>query len=226
MSMTEIKICGLQSGEVLKSISKLQLDIDYVGFVFAESKRQVSTSFIREVAGLIPDHVRAVGVFVNPDIQELDQVMEVCPLDVIQLHGDEQADFCLNVKHRYQREVWKAWRVRQESSDFNQLPSSDYATGIDALLLDTYVKETRGGTGKPFQWEMIPLYRHWADIHGKRLLVAGGLHADNIEQLLKQYEVDGIDVSSGVETDGQKDLHKMIQVTERVRKHDLSRLSN
>ncbi len=224
MFRTEIKICGLHSGEVLKSITKLHLDIDYIGFVFAESKRQVSPSFLREASRFIPAHVRTVGVFVNPDLRELDQVMEEYPLDVIQLHGDESADFCLHVKNRYHNEVWKAWRVETDITDTVELPSPAYATGIDTLLLDTYVKESRGGTGQPFQWDKIPLYRDWTETCQKRLFVAGGLHVENIEQLLQQYDIDGIDVSSGVETEGEKDLNKMIRMTERVRKHDASRL--
>ncbi|MNI80653.1 N-(5'-phosphoribosyl)anthranilate isomerase [compost metagenome] len=143
------------------------------------------------------------------------------PLDVIQLHGQETPAFCLEVKRAFpQVKVWKAISVASGgAADNPQGPQlvEHYAGAVDALLLDTYDPQGSGGSGRTFDWGQIPLYKQAAAGYGLPLFVAGGLHPDNVGELLADYQPDGVDVSSGVESDGTKDIIKMTSFVERVK---------
>ncbi len=216
-----VKICGLQSIEVLESM--LNLPIDYIGFVFAKSRRQVSPSQAKEMIAFLFDHrdlpFMTVGVFVNPTLDELIHVMNKAPLDVIQLHGQESPGFCRRVKNTFKVKLFKVFSIAgEEGIDIKSVASilDPYLGSIDAVMLDTYDPIVGGGTGKPFSWKFIPLFQTWAKKFDLPLIIAGGLNADNIKQLIAEYEPDGVDVSSGVETNGVKDIHKIITFVERV----------
>lgn len=237
---TLIKICGLQSVEVLKSVIKLPVDL--IGLVFAPSRRRLSPEAAAPlVAALRAERSAhgsqkplAAGVFVNPSEAEMEQVMALAPLDVIQLHGQESAETCRKVKERFGVLVYKAIGIAEGSREAQQAEPAaststspgraksadsfeDYLNAVDGLLLDTYDPAQGGGTGKTFAWELIPHYRNKAREAGIPLLIAGGLHADNVAGLIGDYGPDGVDVSSGVETDGVKDLDKIARFVERVR---------
>lgn len=207
-----LKVCGLMDSETGKQIA--DLPIDYIGFVLAPSKRRVTPeqahAAMNAMAG---SSARFVGVFVNPTLEELDDVLAVAPLHVLQMHGSESPAFIRSVRERYPGvSVWKALGVRgdAEISDASVAAQlSDYAGVVDAILLDAYDPTVGGGTGRTFRWEAIPVYAEWASRHGLRLFAAGGLHEDNVEQLLSEFSVSGVDVSSGVETDGRKDINKI-----------------
>ncbi|WP_151734485.1 phosphoribosylanthranilate isomerase ['Paenibacillus yunnanensis' Narsing Rao et al. 2020] len=220
MAETLIKICGLHSVEVLKSMQRIPLD--YVGFVFAESRRKVTpqqaAEMIAELAnwetGKTPG---AAGVFVNPAAAELRELLQVAPLDVIQLHGGESPEFCRELKRSFPGvQVWKALSVSGSGEPAAEAVAG-FAGAVDALLLDTYDPKGSGGSGKTFDWSIIPAYRQAAARYGLPLFIAGGLHADNVGELLEQYAPDGVDVSSGVETGGIKDTAKMTAFVERVK---------
>lgn len=222
MADTRVKICGLQDVEVLKSMKHLPLD--FVGFVFAPSRRKVTPE---QAGALIAEltnwgHANApgaAGVFVNPGLAELKELLVRAPLDVIQLHGQESAAFCLEVKEAFPGvQVWKALSVagRNLETEIFQLVHS-YAGRVDALLLDTYDPQGSGGSGRTFDWEQIPAYQRAAAEHGLPLFVAGGLHPDNVSELLLGYTLDGVDVSSGVESNGVKDIAKITAFVERVK---------
>ena len=224
MAETLVKICGLQDVEVLKSMKILPLD--YVGFVFAPSRRKVTpeaaAEMIAELAawetGEIP---RAAGVFVNPALPELEVLLRGVPLDVIQLHGQESPQFCREVKQAFPHlQVWKALSVSGRSpggaADIHALLES-YAGAADALLLDTYDPQGSGGSGRTFDWEQIPLYQQAAAEYALPLFIAGGLHPDNVNELLDSYAPYGVDVSSGVESGGRKDIAKITAFVERVK---------
>jgi phosphoribosylanthranilate isomerase len=224
MAETLVKICGLQDVEVLKSMKSLPLD--YIGLVFAPSRRKVSlergAELVAELRSWIPGRSpKAAGVFVNPELEELQELLVAVPLDVIQLHGQESPDYCLAVKRAFpQVEVWKALSVQDTKDDApgNALASLElYAGAVDALLLDTYDPLQSGGSGRTFAWDVIPAYREAAAKHGLPLFVAGGLHPGNVGELLEHYTPDGVDVSSGVESDGIKDIIKMTAFVERVK---------
>ncbi len=249
--MTQAKICGITTSEALRRAAELQ--VDYIGLVFAPSKRRVEPeaagALIAELRGLqgkasgseapdggsAPRHASAkpqtVGVFVDPTMDELDLALAAAPLDVVQLHGQESPEFCRAVRERFGVEVFKASSIREDASDLNADNGDDlqtnhaerasaiaeaYAGAADALLIDTHDPLYGGGSGRTFNWEIIPLYRDAAHARGLKLFVAGGLTPDNAGELIRQYAPDGVDVSSGVETDGLKDLHKMTLFAERV----------
>ncbi|EHS56561.1 phosphoribosylanthranilate isomerase [Paenibacillus kribbensis] len=226
MKKTGVKICGLQSVEVLKSM--VNLPVDYIGFVFADSKRRIDGAQAGELLRVLDEWTpgsrpRSVGVFVNPDDALLNDVMEQAPLDVIQLHGQESPQRCSEIRERFGVQVFKAWSVdghQQPMKGQTERPGDEleaYAGTIDALLLDTYDPLYGGGSGRTFAWDRIPAYHAWTHQHGIPLFVAGGLTADNAEKLVAEYHPEGLDVSSGVETDGVKDISKITAFVERVK---------
>ncbi|MFD1774170.1 phosphoribosylanthranilate isomerase [Paenibacillus rhizophilus] len=223
MAEAKVKICGLQDVEVLKSI--VHLPVDYIGLVFAPSRRKVSPEQAAELASVLGEWKAgqaplAAGVFVNPEMGELNEIVAAVPLGIIQLHGNESPAFCREVKKAFPDvQVWKALPVAAEINDTDNNGSllESYAGTIDALLLDTYDPAQRGGSGRTFAWEEIPAYRKRAGAMGVPLYVAGGLSPDNVDGLLAAYAPDGVDVSSGVESDGVKDIAKITAFVERVK---------
>lgn len=223
MAETLVKICGLQDVEVLKSM--LHLPLDYIGFVFAPSRRKVSIEHAAELIAELPNWKtgeipKVAGVFVNPELDELNELLSVVHLDVIQLHGQESPAFCQQVRQAYpQVQVWKALSVADQERDKaeNEYTLEDYEVAVDAVLLDTYDPLQSGGSGRTFAWNKLPEYQEIAVRHGLPLFVAGGLHSDNVGELLDTYVPYGVDVSSGVETDGIKDIQKMTAFVERVK---------
>ncbi|WP_281886953.1 phosphoribosylanthranilate isomerase [Paenibacillus sp. YYML68] len=240
--MALVKICGILSAEMAEHVAKLE--VDYIGFVFARSKRQVSAAqaaeMIRSIRSASPERkVKAAGVFVNPTLEELDAIVSEAPLDVVQLHGQESANYCREVKSRYGAygiEVIKVFSLstagaasvgeegaveaEAESDSYESAANKllePYRDAVDGVLLDTFDPLYGGGSGKTFAWDAIPPYQAWCREAGVPLLVAGGLLPDNVSGLLEQYRPDGVDVSSGVETDGTKDLSKIITFVERVK---------
>ncbi|CAM3395056.1 phosphoribosylanthranilate isomerase [Marinicrinis lubricantis] len=218
---TAVKICGLQSADQIRQIKNLS--IDYVGFVFAPSKRQVTpTQTAEAIQELSVEGIRcfqAAGVFVNPSLVELREVLAEAALDVVQLHGAEQPAFCAEVKEQFGVKVFKAFSLNEQLWTNEQVKSvlAPYQGTIDAALLDTYDPVYGGGSGKTFRWEVIPVWKKAARELGIPLFVAGGLHEGNIADLIDKYEPDGVDVSSGVETDGVKDIKKIRIFVERVK---------
>lgn len=176
---------------------------------------------------------RTVGVFVNADAAQIDAVLSVAPLDVAQLHGDESPDYCLDLKRRHPAlDVWRVFSIKAadspeaagDSNDLNDESVSKYGKNpgiafdvsasarlapyrniVDACLIDA----PGGGTGEPFNWSVISEYKKAAKEAGLPLYVAGGLNEENVEKLLKLHAPDGIDVSSGVESGGVKDIGKI-----------------
>lgn len=221
MNKTGIKICGFQSVEVLKSM--VNLPVDYIGFVFADSKRRIDGVQAGELLRVLDEWTsgsrpRSVGVFVNPGDALLNDVMEKAPLDVIQLHGQESPQRCREIREHFGIQVFKAWSVDSQGQIERSADELDaYVGTIDALLLDTYDPLYGGGSGKTFAWDRIPAYQAWTHQHGIPLFVAGGLTADNAEKLVHEYHPDGLDVSSGVETNGVKDIAKITAFVERVK---------
>lgn len=221
-----VKICGLQSVEVLKSV--INLPIDHIGFVFAPSKRQVTADKASELIGYLQGEAASgtaipltVGVFVNPTKEQLTEILAVAPLDVVQLHSQETPAFCRWVREQFQVQVFKSVSI---SKTENRIPTPEevaaqldpYAGMVDAVLLDTFDPVYGGGSGTTFAWDCIPVYQEWARRAGVKLLVAGGLQPDNVNQLVEAFRPDGVDVSSGVETNGVKDIAKITAFVERV----------
>jgi phosphoribosylanthranilate isomerase len=212
---TRIKICGLRDLATIRAMHSL--DIEAVGFIFAPSKRQVSAEQAAELIAEVHAWPKsnssgraplAVGVFVNSDLAALAHAVKTASLDVVQLHGHETPADCEAAKRELGVQVWKVFHLgrggESNVSDAMQqlLP---YKGHVDAVLIDT----AGGGTGTAFDWTVINRYKEAAAELGVPLYVAGGLSLDNVQSLVKEYNPDGVDVSSGVETDGVKDIDKI-----------------
>jgi len=194
--LTKVKICGLSTKEAVETA--VSAGADYIGFVFAPSKRQVTLEEATELAKLIPADVKKVGVFVSPSRAELLEVIDKVGLDLVQVHGQVADDLFENLPCASIQAV----QVDGEG----HVPNSQ----ADYLLFDAPV----AGSGQTFDWAQL-------DTTGlaQPFFIAGGLNEDNVVQAIQHFTPYAVDVSSGVETDGQKDHEKIRRFIERV-KHE------
>ncbi|MGN8645882.1 phosphoribosylanthranilate isomerase [Gracilibacillus sp. HCP3S3_G5_1] len=203
--MVQVKICGLQNKEAMEAA--IEAGTDFIGLVFARSKRRVTKEQAATLAKFVPAHVKKVGVFVNERIEVIREIAQDVGLDYVQLHGDESPIFCKEVG----LPVIKAFEIR-EASDLAKIRAYDCAY----YLLDSPAGKYRGGSGQTFDWQLAKEY----DFLNKKILLAGGLNADNIEEAITEVAPFGVDVSSGVETDGKKDVDKIKAFIDAVKKGD------
>ena len=197
--MTKVKICGLSTkGAVETAVSA---GADYIGFVFAPSKRQVTLEQAIDLAKFIPSHIQKVGVFVSPSRAELLEAIEKVGLDLVQVHGQVADDLFENLPCASIQAV-------QVDGD-GHVPSSQ----ADYLLFDAPV----AGSGQTFDWGRLDTTEL-----AQPFFIAGGLNEDNVARAIQHFTPFAVDVSSGVETDGQKDHEKIRRFIERV-KHGISR---
>ena len=178
---------------------------DAIGYIFfSKSKRYVTGQQARELDQNLDQKILSVGVFVNETIEKVTEIANKVPLDVIQLHGDEDVIYIEQLRQQTDKEIWKAVRVKdtKDIKEAQQLP-------VDKLLLDTFTegKDMYGGTGKVMNYDLIP-----KEGIRKPFFIAGGLHSKNIKEITKKVHPYGIDISSGIETDGYKDLKKMKEI--------------
>lgn len=208
--MVKVKICGLRRIEDVLEVNRLKPD--YAGFVFAPSKRKVTPELARALRKSLKPPVQAVGVFVDLPAAETAAIAQWCGMDVVQLHGAEDAAYLRTLRAMLPPacEIWKAARVRT-AEDIQKAA----ATGADRLLLDAYAPDAAGGTGTRFNWNII----QECDI-SLPYLVAGGLNVENIADAVRVAKPYGVDVSSGVETGGIKDPDKMEKFINAVRGED------
>ena len=215
----KIKFCGLRRPEDIEYAN--QTRPDYIGFVFAKSKRQVSPELAGQLGLRLMEGIKRVGVFVNAPLEEIFEAVRQAKLDVVQLHGDEGPEEIRAVREMLVGvgtgtigripEIWKAVRT----TDAAVLLAAD-GLDVDRLLLDAFTPGMAGGTGVVADWNMI---RGVKGQLTKPFFLAGGLNAGNLEEAIRAVEPYGIDLSSGIETDGFKDLAKMegiIEIIERV----------
>ncbi|MFZ4823849.1 phosphoribosylanthranilate isomerase [Pseudomonas putida] len=196
MSNVRSKICGITRIE--DALAAAEAGADAIGFVFyAKSPRAVDVRQARAIIAELPPFVTTVGLFVNASRCELNEILEVVPLDLLQFHGDETPQDC----EGYQRPWIKALRVRP--GDDLEAACQRYA-GARGILLDTYVPGVPGGTGEAFDWSLVPARL------GKPIILAGGLSADNVGQAIARVKPYAVDVSGGVEqAKGIKDAAKI-----------------
>lgn len=207
---TRVKICGLTRVEDVKAA--VASGADALGFVFYEpSPRAVTVEQASLLAGCVPAFVSVVGLFVNPTEEQVWEVLDQIPLDLLQFHGDETADFC----SRFGRRWIKA--VRVQSAGQIERAFAEYHTAA-GLLVDAWDPQRYGGTGHSFNWDLIPAERSLP------LILAGGLSSDNVFRAVEQVRPWAVDVSGGVEkTKGIKDIEKIsdfIKEVHRVCKTD------
>lgn len=212
--MTRVKICGLSDME--SALAAAEAGADFVGLVFATSRRQVSPEKalpIAEAVHSLPDHPAVVGVFVNVAAEEVNQIADYCRLDWVQFSGDESWDDCRKIS----KPLIKVIHVANQQKTGEML--AEIEAGYRRLLgkeliclLDAKVRNTYGGTGETFDWQLA------RDVSTRfPVMVAGGLSPANVGQLLREVRPWGVDVSSGVETEGRKDISKIREFIETVR---------
>jgi len=208
---TRVKICGITCIEDARVAAVCGADA--IGMVFySRSPRAVNIEQAAEIASSLPAFVTAVGLFVNPNSHEVEQVLKQVPLDCLQFHGDESVDFC----EQFNRPYIKAIRVHKDT-DINAL-ASQY-TRARAVLLDTYVQNVPGGTGQSFDWNCIPVNCP------KPVILAGGLSIENVGMAIDQVHPYAVDVSGGVEqSKGIKDQDKIRQFISEVNRIGSSKI--
>jgi len=206
---TRVKICGLSRESDIQTAVKAGADA--IGLVFYEpSPRNVSIAQAAKLVKQVPAFVTTVGLFVNAQKAEVEEVIQHTGIDLLQFHGDESAGFC----EQFDRPYIKALRVSDDTeiTHFASLYSS--ATG---LLLDTYQKGKPGGTGETFNWDLIP------ENLNLPVILAGGLKQDNVAQAIEKVRPYAVDVSGGVEMEkGIKDKDKIYAFMKEVQGVDRS----
>ena len=197
--MTKVKICGLSTKEAVKTA--VSAGADYIGFVFAPSKRQVTVEQAIELVKFIPSHIQKVGVFVSPSRVELLEAVDKVGLDFVQVHGQVVDKLFENLPCGSIQAV--------QVDEGGHVPNSQ----ADYLLFDAPV----AGSGQTFDWGRLDTTEL-----SQPFFIAGGLNEDNVEEAIQHFTPFAVDVSSGVETDGQKDHEKIRRFIERV-KNGISR---
>ncbi|UOQ92571.1 phosphoribosylanthranilate isomerase [Halobacillus shinanisalinarum] len=208
-----VKLCGNRSlSDVEKTASS---SATHLGFIFVnKTKRYVRPEQVGRWIRKVRPKQKLVGVFVDPSIDQLDEVLAFAPLDVIQLHGNETVSEVLKIKETFGLPVWKV--IHHQANGQEQM---DLFQGVaDGYVIDSKVDGAHGGTGVQFDWEAIQSYKQMANDHNVSCFIAGGINPDNIKQLMT-HEPDGIDISSGIETNGQKDINKIQAVLKEVDHH-------
>ena len=197
--MAKVKICGLKEEEHVKSA--VNAGATWIGFMFAESKRQITIQRAVELAKLIPSHIKKVGVFVNPTEQEVHAAVKAVDLDYVQYHGSENPTFITRLGYP----SIKAISIRSYE-DVKIASSYD----VDYYLFDAPGTDYAGGSGHVFDWSLL----EQLSIPKNRVILAGGLNSQNIARAIAQVEPFGVDVSSGVEKSGTKDSELIKQFIE------------
>lgn len=215
----KVKMCGISKVETISAV--VEAKPDYMGLVFAPSKRQVTVDQAKTLVEELHkqytkrynngteqsnnDEIKTVGVFVNETLDNLVTIATEVNLDAVQLHGDEDEAFIQSLKGRTNVEVWKAVQIRSAADAEAWIDSS-----ADMLLFDAYHKDERGGTGEVFDWSCL-------DEFERPFMLAGGIDSTNVARAIRTVRSYGIDISSGIETDGVKDNEKITAFTKLVR---------
>ena len=215
----KVKMCGISKVETIPAV--VEAKPDYMGLVFAPSKRQVTVDQAKTLVEELHkqytkrynngaeqsnnDEIKTVGIFVNETLDNLVTIATEVNLDAVQLHGDEDEAFIQSLKERTNVEVWKAVQIRSAADAEAWIDSR-----ADMLLFDAYHKDERGGTGEVFDWSCL-------DEFERPFMLAGGIDSTNVARAIRTVRPYGIDISSGIETDGVKDDEKIKAFTNIVR---------
>lgn len=200
----KVKVCGTTS--LKDALFAVESGADALGFIFyKKSPRCISQKEVKDIVVQLPPFVETVGVFVNEASDKVNRIAEQCRLTAVQLHGDESPAFCRRIKRR----VIKVFRVLDADS-FKGISNYD----VSGFLLDSYNDESRGGTGKAFDWNLALRAKKQGPI-----ILAGGLNPYNVYTAIHRVKPYGVDVCSGVEkSPGVKDFIKIDEFIKSVRK--------
>lgn len=193
----KVKICGITDVETAKSAC--EYGADALGFVFAESKRKITPKRAKEIIQELPANVLKIGVFVNESVEVIQKIADECGLTHVQLHGDEN-------NYQIRRLNIPCIKSLGVTSERDMKNAQRYET--DYILFDSPKEKFHGGNGKTFSWELL---RDMPKELRKKMILAGGLNALNIEEAIRTVRPYMVDVSSGVETEGKKDVEKIKQ---------------
>ncbi|MDA2701485.1 phosphoribosylanthranilate isomerase [Bacillus cereus] len=193
----KVKICGITDVETAKSAC--EYGADALGFVFAESKRKITPKRAEEIIQELPANVLKIGVFVNESVEVIQKIADKCGLTHVQLHGDED-------NYQIRRLNIPSIKSLGVTSESDMKNAQRYET--DYILFDSPKEKFHGGNGKTFSWELLG---HMPKELRKKTILAGGLNALNIEEAIRTVRPYMVDVSSGVETEGKKDVEKIKQ---------------
>ena len=221
----KVKMCGISKIETIPAV--IEANPDYMGLVFAPSKRQVTVDQAKPLVEELhkqyanrynrdaeqysnqtlihQEFIKTVGIFVNETLDNLVTIATEVNLDAVQLHGDEDEAFIQSLKERTNVEVWKAVQIRSAADAEAWIDSS-----ADMLLFDAYHKDERGGMGEVFDWSCL-------DEFERPFMLAGGIDSTNVARAIRTVRPYGIDISSGIETEGVKDNEKIKAFTNIVR---------
>ena len=198
--MAKIKICGLKRLEDIEIVNKYKPD--YIGFVFADSKRKVSSDLACKMKKNLDSSIKSVGVFVDEDIDVIIKLYDEGIIDIAQLHGLENEEYIKKLKQKsnYKLEIINAIEMSDEKD----------LLGYENSLADYLLLDSGKGSGKTFDWRLIR-----KDLK-KEFFLAGGLNSKNISKAIEEFNPYAVDLSSSVETDGYKDELKIKEVMEEV----------
>lgn len=201
--MRKIKICGLFRDCDIDYVNEAMPD--FIGFVFAKSRRQVSTEWAEAMRPRLRSEITPVGIFVNESLVKVAQLLNASIIEMAQLHGDENEKYIQDLKSLTNKPVIKAVHIlSQEDIEVSQYTMADF------LLLDNGT----GGTGERFDWSLVSQVKKRIQ---KPFFLAGGLKLGNLEQAIVATNPYAVDLSSGVETDGIKDRKKIFEIVRRMR---------
>jgi len=206
----KIKICGITNLKDAKAAVNAGADI--LGFVFAKSPRRITPKTAAAIIEDIGPRVEFAGVFVDSPVSVVQKIIIECKIGILQFHGDESPEYC--DAFRQTHKVFKAFRIK-DKNDLKDLRRYE----VDGYLLDTFVKDKKGGTGKTFDWKLA--------VDAKKLIspviLSGGLGLKNVKNAIRIVEPYMVDVSSGLEkSPGKKDLKLMKDFIKAVKDEEIT----
>ncbi len=213
---TQIKICGITSLLEVEFIN--QMDVDYVGFVFAESKRKVSSDKAQMISKALRADIKKCGVFVESTVNEINEIAKIANLDIAQVHKNYTEEMITQIKIP----VWYAVNIKDERSITEANAISRYKNVV-GIVADSYVVGQSGGTGKTFNWDLLEGINK-----GTFLVLAGGLNGNNVSEAISKVKSNVVDISSGAEENinGEilKSEEKVRELVRKVKAYELNQV--
>ncbi|MCQ2518946.1 MAG: phosphoribosylanthranilate isomerase [Lachnospiraceae bacterium] len=197
--MTKMKFCGIKRAEDVEAVNEIKPD--YIGFVFLETrKRYVNPDTASSLKKKLDPAIKAVGVFVDAPLEEVEKLLLDGTIDMAQLHGNESEEYISELKSKTDKKIIKAFEISDGTK----------ADDIEKCCADYVLLDSGKGTGKTFNWDLIKGIK-------RDFFLAGGMGTDNVKEAIEAVEPFAVDVSSGIETDGIKDKDKMAAFAAAVR---------
>ena len=204
---TRLKICGIRRRQDVQALN--EFPPDYAGFILSGGfGRSIVMGTFYELKSYLDAKIQTVGVFVNEPLAEIVRCGYTEELNVIQLHGEEDAGYIRALREVFGGEIWKAVRVRTAED----IAAAD-ALSVDRLVLDSFSAASQGGTGTLAPWDIIVQNRPQ-----KPFFLAGGISPENVQEAIREVQPYGVDASSSLETDNCKDREKIRNMVETVRR--------